>query len=96
VKLSGAGNGGEVVSTVWDEPRPWGRLNALPGSNGRVRLTTSRPSTSLDVSQTTARHIDASSRKVAGSRPDDVNEFSNLPNLFSLTRPWSLLSLEQK
>jgi hypothetical protein len=35
----------------------------------------------------------ATSRKVASSRPDEVNEFFNLPNPSSRTRPWGLLSL---
>jgi hypothetical protein len=33
---------------------------------------------------------------VAGSIPDEVNEFFNLPNSFSSTKPWGLLSLQQK
>jgi hypothetical protein len=38
------------------------------------------------------------SRKVAGSRPDEVNEFffSSLPNPCGRTRPWGSLSLYQK
>jgi hypothetical protein len=31
--------------------------------------------------------------KVADSRPNIVNDFINLPNLFSRTRPWKLLRL---
>jgi hypothetical protein len=39
----------------------------------------------------------ATCRKVAGSRPDEVNEFFlNLPNFSSHTRPWRLLILYQK
>jgi hypothetical protein len=40
------------------------------------------------------RHY-ATSRKVAGSRPDEVNFFSS-PNPSGRTRPWGLLSLQQK
>jgi hypothetical protein len=32
------------------------------------------------------------SRKVAGSRPDEVNAFFNSPNASGRTRPWGLLS----
>jgi hypothetical protein len=38
------------------------------------------------------RHY-ATSREVAGSRPDEVNEFFDLPNPSNSTKPWSLLSL---
>jgi hypothetical protein len=34
----------------------------------------------------------ATSRKVAGARPDEMNVF-NLPNPSGSTRPWGLLSL---
>jgi hypothetical protein len=32
-------------------------------------------------------------RKVAGSRPDEVNDVINLPNPSGRTRPWSLFGL---
>jgi hypothetical protein len=35
----------------------------------------------------------AASRKVADSSPDEVIDFLNLPNPFSRTRPWALVSL---
>jgi hypothetical protein len=38
------------------------------------------------------RHY-ATSQKVAGSRPDEVNTFFNLPNPCGCTRHWGLLSL---
>jgi hypothetical protein len=38
------------------------------------------------------RHY-ATSRKVVGSRPDEVMNFFNLLNSFGRTRPWDLLSL---
>jgi hypothetical protein len=37
--------------------------------------------------------VSATSRKVAVLRPDEVNEFFNLPNPSGRTRPWGLLSL---
>jgi hypothetical protein len=33
----------------------------------------------------------ATSRKIVGSRPNEVNEFFNLPNPSGRTRPWGLL-----
>jgi hypothetical protein len=41
------------------------------------------------------RHY-ATSRKVEGSRPDDVIFFFNLPNTSNRTRPWGSLSFLQK
>jgi hypothetical protein len=43
----------------------------------------------------TLRH-NATSRKVAGSKPDDMNNFYQLPNPSGGTRAWDLLSLQQK
>jgi hypothetical protein len=38
----------------------------------------------------------ATSRKVSDSRQDEVTIFFNLPNPSGSTRPWGLLSLQQK
>jgi hypothetical protein len=38
----------------------------------------------------------ATSRKVAGSRPDEGKIFINIPNPSGRTRPWCLLSLQEK
>jgi hypothetical protein len=41
------------------------------------------------------RHY-ATSRKVMGLRPNEVNEFYHLPNPSSPSRPWVLLSVYKK
>jgi hypothetical protein len=55
----------------------------------RIYIETSRCSVVVEVL--------CYNRKVAVSRPDDVNAFFfNLPSLFSSTRPWDLFILEEK
>jgi hypothetical protein len=60
-----------------------------------TEFTHSIPLILLTEQEVTYGRVGATRRKVAGSRPEEVNAFFffNVPNPSGCTRPWGLLSL---